>query len=151
MSSAVHPVLQSLAIELSQRDGSVLVRAADGRESVRQFASGRRDQDALLPAIDDATHSLDKQPSGFQLLAVDIGPGGFTGLRVSIATIQGIAEVSGADVVGIDGAIVAAASTPQVQDCDGDGPTLSLMCRFAFHNQDDKKCRSDWKPTLSEF
>jgi len=120
LSSAVHPVLQSLAIELSQRDGSVLVRAADGRESVRQFASGRRDQDALLPAIDDATHSLDIQPSGFQLLAVDIGPGGFTGLRVSIATIQGIAEVSGADVVGIDGAIVAAASTPHAQDCDGE-------------------------------
>ena len=120
MSTAGQSVLQSLAIELSQREGSVLVRASDGREELREFASGRRDQDALLPAIDDATRALDIRPSDFQLLAVDIGPGGFTGLRVSIATIQGIAEVSGADVVGVDGAIVAAASTPKVHDCNGE-------------------------------
>lgn len=111
--------LPALAIELSQREGSICVRGEDGREEVRRFAAGNRERDELLPAIDSAVAAIGCRGRDLKLLACDIGPGGFTGLRVSIATVQGIAEVSGASVVGVDGGVVAAQSTPAASDADG--------------------------------
>ena len=112
--------LPALAVELSQRSGSVLARTEDGREAERRFSAGRRDEDALLPAIDAVLHELAIPVRSLRLLAVNIGPGGFTGLRVSTATIQGIAEVAGANVVGVPGAVVAAAGTPELAAVSGD-------------------------------
>ena len=114
------PHLPALAVELSQRSGSVLARTADGREAERSFSGGRREEDALLPAIDEVMRELEMPAMNLKLLAVNIGPGGFTGLRVSTATIQGIAEVSGASVVGVPGAVVAAAGTPGVVSESGE-------------------------------
>lgn len=110
----------SLGIELSQRQGMVCARNADGKEETRTFPAGNRDHDELLPAIDDVVKSIGATPRELGLIGVDIGPGGFTGLRVSIATAQGIAEISGACVVGVDGATVAAASTPVAAEAEGD-------------------------------
>lgn len=112
--------LPALAIELSQHEGSVVARNTDGREEVRTFAAGRRDRDALLPAIDETIEALGIGPNDLELIGVDIGPGGFTGLRISIATAQAIAEVTGAALVGVGGAVVAAAGTPETQDASGE-------------------------------
>jgi tRNA threonylcarbamoyladenosine biosynthesis protein TsaB len=95
-------------------------RTADGREECRSFSTGNRSRDELLPAIDDVVRTLGIAPRDFSLLGVDIGPGGFTGLRVSIATVQGIAEISGATVVGVEGATIAAASTPAARAANGE-------------------------------
>ena len=107
-----------LAIELSQRGGSVMVRSADGHEASEEFPAGRRDRDSLLPAIDRVVKKIGLAPDRLDVLAVNIGPGGFTGLRISIATIQGIAEMSQARVVGVPGAVVAAAATLDAQSID---------------------------------
>ena len=110
----------SLGIELSQRQGMVCARNAEGKEETRTFPAGNRDRDELLPAIDDVMKSIGATPCDLGLIGVDIGPGGFTGLRVSIATAQGIAEISGACVVGVEGATVAVASTPVAAEAGGD-------------------------------
>ena len=115
----------ALAIELSQRQGMVCGRSAEGREECRSFSTGNRTRDELLPAIDDVARTLGFAPRDLALLGVDIGPGGFTGLRVSIATVQGIAEISGAAVVGVKGAMIAAASTPAA--CQANGEVLVLL------------------------
>lgn len=109
-----------LAIELSQRGGSVMVRSTDGHEASEEFPAGRRDQDSLLPAIDRVVEKIGLAPAQLDVLAVNIGPGGFTGLRISIATIQGIAEMSQARIVGVPGAVVAAAATLDSQSVDGE-------------------------------
>ena len=65
------------------RDGSIVVeRAGDGSRT-----HGERLPRELMAVLDDARvdlHAIDR-------FAVSIGPGSFTGLRVGIATIQGLA------------------------------------------------------------
>jgi tRNA threonylcarbamoyladenosine biosynthesis protein TsaB len=97
-----------------------MVRSTDGHEASEEFPAGRRDQDSLLPAIDRVVEKIGLAPAQLDVLAVNIGPGGFTGLRISIATIQGIAEMSEAQIVGVPGAVVAAAATPDSQSIDGE-------------------------------
>lgn len=100
-----------LALELSQRQGGVAVVDADGEAHVRMVAGGRRDRDDFLPAIESACTSAGIRVRELRSVAVDLGPGGFTGLRVSIAAAQAIAETAGATVIGVPGADVAIAST----------------------------------------
>ena len=100
-----------LALELSQRQGGVAVIDADGVEHVRMVAGGRRDRDDFLPAIDSVCSGAGIRPRDLKSVAVDLGPGGFTGLRVSIAAAQAIAETAGAMVIGVPAADVAIAST----------------------------------------
>ena len=100
-----------LGIELSQREGGVAVVGPGGRVHARSVSGGRRDRDELLPAIEDALSEAGGSTRDLKLVVVDIGPGGFTGLRISIATGQAIAEAMGVSVMGIPGADVAVATS----------------------------------------
>jgi tRNA threonylcarbamoyladenosine biosynthesis protein TsaB len=64
------------------RDGRAFERAGDGTRT-----HGERLPRELMRVLDDAATPLD----AVDLFAVAIGPGSFTGLRVGIATIQGLA------------------------------------------------------------
>ena len=110
---SVEPVIERplLALELSQREGGVALLDADGNTHVRMVAGGRRDRDDFLPAIESACIAAGIRARDLRSVAVDLGPGGFTGLRVSIAAAQAIAETAGATVIGVPGADVAVAST----------------------------------------
>ncbi|MCP4835832.1 MAG: tRNA (adenosine(37)-N6)-threonylcarbamoyltransferase complex dimerization subunit type 1 TsaB [Phycisphaera sp.] len=105
-----------LAIELSQRSGGVAVVDEAGHESVVPVTGGRREKDELLPAVREALESANVLARDLATVAVDVGPGGFTGLRISIAAAQALAEVSGGVIVGVPGAEVAVASTPACLD-----------------------------------
>lgn len=103
-----------LAIELSQRTGGVAVVDAAGAIHTIEVAGGRRERDDLAPAVAAALAAAEVAPSSLGAVAVDVGPGGFTGLRISIALGQAIAEAVGATVIAVPGALVAAASTPEL-------------------------------------
>ena len=105
-----------LAIELSQRLGGVAVARGGLVLARREVVGGRRDRDELLPAIAEVLDEGSVAARELEVVAVDVGPGGFSGLRVSITAAQALAEVSGAAVVGVPGAEVAVGST-----IDGDG------------------------------
>ncbi|MCZ6580181.1 MAG: tRNA (adenosine(37)-N6)-threonylcarbamoyltransferase complex dimerization subunit type 1 TsaB [Nitrospirae bacterium] len=69
---------------------------------------GRADHNAsgshtrsLIPTIKMLLKSLGIQLSDFQGLAVSIGPGSFTGLRVGLATLIGFRLVTGAPLVAV--------------------------------------------------
>ncbi len=104
--------LPMLAIELSQRAGGAAVRHADGTTRVAEFEGGRRDRDDVLPGIESVLADAGIQAASLAAVAVDVGPGGFTGLRISIAAGQAIAEVASAVVIAVPAALVAAGSTP---------------------------------------
>jgi tRNA threonylcarbamoyladenosine biosynthesis protein TsaB len=55
----------------------------------------------LLPMLDAALCAAGLRLSDLQLLAVSIGPGSFTGLRISLSVAKGLALASGLPLVGV--------------------------------------------------
>lgn len=102
-----------LAIECSSRHGSVAIRDRSGRIRVEEVPQGGRESEPLLPAIDRLLRDAGLPRSGLRAIAVSVGPGGFTGLRVSTAAAKGIAEALDARTVSVPSAAVAAESLRQ--------------------------------------
>lgn len=66
-----------------------------------------RHDDALLPAIDRLFTSAGAARSELGRIAVSIGPGGYSAIRIAVATARMIAEVTGAACVPVESAVVA--------------------------------------------
>jgi len=106
----------TLAIETSQRLGEVAVRDHGGEIHVEPLATSQRHDDDLLPAIDRLFARLNLKPADLKptdlkeggAVAVSIGPGGFTGLRIAISTAKMFAETLGVKLIGVPSAVVAA-------------------------------------------
>ncbi len=103
-----HPIL--LALETSQRTGGVAVRDPQGRAHAEPLSQSLRHDDELLPAIDRLYTRLGLEPRQTRAVGVSIGPGGFTGLRIAVATAKMLAETLGVDLVAVPSALVAAGS-----------------------------------------
>ena len=100
-----------LAIESSQREMAVAMRGCDGAVHVEHARGDPRESDQLLPAIDRLVRRAGWTPASLAAVAVSSGPGGFTGLRVSIATAKGICEARGIPAIDVPTALVAAHAT----------------------------------------
>jgi tRNA threonylcarbamoyladenosine biosynthesis protein TsaB len=61
----------------------------------------RHHTETLLPALDQLFSLTAYTPSEVDLLACTIGPGSFTGLRIGVSTIKGLALAMARPVVGI--------------------------------------------------
>lgn len=67
-----------------------------------------RHDEALLPAIDRACRRVGVTPRSIARVAVSIGPGGFSSVRVAVATAQMICEAAGAQPVPVPTALAVA-------------------------------------------
>lgn len=78
--------------------------------SITENASApkQRNEDRLMLAVDEATKAAGLSPRQIKRIAVSIGPGGFTSVRLAVTTAKCIAEVTGAACVGVPTALVAA-------------------------------------------
>jgi tRNA threonylcarbamoyl adenosine modification protein YeaZ len=110
-----------LAIEASQRTGGVAVRDDRGESHAEPISPAARFDDDLLSAIDRLFVRVGLEPRRTEVIGVSIGPGGFTGLRISVSTAKMLAEVLGAEVVAVPSALVAAESH------EGAGPILVAL------------------------
>jgi tRNA threonylcarbamoyladenosine biosynthesis protein TsaB len=97
-----------LAIEASQRELSVAVRARDCSIAVERGEGDPRESDQLMPAIDRLMARAGWVPRDISAVAVSTGPGGFTSLRISIATAKGICEALSVPAIDVPSAMVAA-------------------------------------------
>lgn len=80
-----------LALETSSKDCSVALVAA-GQVLAEQALPGMRNSVATtLPAIQSLLAIQNMTVSQLDAIAVSVGPGSFTGLRVGVATAQGLA------------------------------------------------------------
>lgn len=116
-----------LAIEMSQRTGSVALRAQPGaalREHVVPPADDLHDN--LLAVIDAICREGGVAPGDLHALLVSTGPGGFTGLRVACATAKAIADATGAAVVAVPSALVAARALA-AEGVLGDGTAMVAL------------------------
>ena len=78
------------------RDGSVVEVRDDPEPGARPAHAGR-----LLAAAEEALAQAGVGWEALDRLAVGIGPGGFTGLRIGIATARALAQGRGLPVVGV--------------------------------------------------
>ena len=104
-----------LAIETSWSSGTVA--AAEGERCLGQteLSAQHRTAQSLAPAIAAQLAAAGWQPGDVQLVAVTVGPGSFTGLRIAVTTAKTFAYAVGAEVVGLNTLEVIAAQAPADQ------------------------------------
>jgi tRNA threonylcarbamoyladenosine biosynthesis protein TsaB len=101
-----------LAIEASGMGGEVAL-LEEGKVVLEQpLAAEQRTAQSLAPGIRAALDLAGWQPKDVQLVAVTIGPGSFTGLRVGVTTAKTVAYATGCAMLGIDTLAVIAAQAP---------------------------------------
>ena len=101
-----------LAIETASPDVSVALHDGTRVIASQSLSIGSRHAEALLPAISHLLDQCGQSLSGLTHLAVDRGPGLFTGLRVGLATARALAfsldiplvGVSSLEAIAVDGA-----------------------------------------------
>jgi tRNA threonylcarbamoyladenosine biosynthesis protein TsaB len=84
------------AVGLMLADGSVREERDDPAAGERPGHSTR-----LLALAHDLLADVDLDWRDVERIAVGVGPGTFTGLRIGVATAQGLAQSSGAGLVGV--------------------------------------------------
>ncbi len=90
-----------IAITTSTRQGSVAVVKENSSPLERTFTRETEHGRGLAPALRDMLSESNLAPCAVGLVAVDIGPGSYTGLRVGIATAQMLAFTSNARLLGV--------------------------------------------------
>jgi len=84
-----------VSADTSTQAGSVALRNNRGNIVEKPLAEGRPHSETLLPAIDALLSDCGVNRTDVTGLAVGIGPGAFTGLRVGLATFKGWATAAG--------------------------------------------------------
>jgi len=100
----------AVAIETATETVGVAVRTPDGLQAEFALTGRRRHVETLTPALDHLLAQLDLTPRDLSLVAVDVGPGLFTGLRVGVAAAKGLGQALGVGVVGVSSLDVLAAA-----------------------------------------
>src|SRR5262245_19854090 len=90
-----------LALDTTTRAGSVALVDDDRVVDERRGDETRTHAERLPHELLDVANAHDVALAAIDLFAVASGPGSFTGLRIGIATIQGLALVARRRVVGI--------------------------------------------------
>ena len=89
-----------LAIETATETVGVAVRTDAGAQAELTLTGRRRHVETLAPAIEHLCSGVGLALGDLDVVAVDIGPGLFTGLRVGVATAKGLAQALGIGVIG---------------------------------------------------
>jgi tRNA threonylcarbamoyladenosine biosynthesis protein TsaB len=94
--------LRVLALDTTSPRGSVaLLEGEDSRGEIG-LSTEKGHSRWLLPAIDFLLRELGLRASDLNAYAVAAGPGSFTGIRVGISTVQGLALASPRPCLGLD-------------------------------------------------
>jgi len=90
-----------LGIESSTQQVGVAIGGHEGVLALFETARGRRHVETLAPAIRFVCAQARIDLSEISVVAVDVGPGLFTGLRVGVATAKALAHALRVPMIGI--------------------------------------------------
>lgn len=93
--------MKILAIETATADQSVAIMDGDRVLAVSEQSEPNSHAKWLVPAIDRVLSECRLSLSDLDGLALSIGPGSFTGLRVGLATLLGFRSVTGLPVAAV--------------------------------------------------
>jgi tRNA threonylcarbamoyladenosine biosynthesis protein TsaB len=90
-----------LGIETATERVSVAIGGHEGVLAMFEVTRGRRHAETLTPAIDFVCRQADVTLDEISVVAVDVGPGLFTGMRVGLASAKAIAQALRVPMIGI--------------------------------------------------
>jgi len=90
-----------LAVDTATPCGSLAVAGPGGVVGEVRLVAGGGHSGWVLPAAQALLVGLGLEAGALDLFAVTIGPGSFTGLRVGLGSVQGLALASGRPCVGL--------------------------------------------------
>ena len=92
-----------LAIDTSSRFGGVAIADADGIVvDARLWRTGMNHTAQLMPAVADALRATGLSVTDLDGVAVALGPGPFSALRVGVSAAKGLAMAANRPIIGID-------------------------------------------------
>lgn len=91
----------TLAIECATKTASVALLAAEEVIGEIYIGVGRHHAEVLLPALESLLALTGMTVKDVDLLACTTGPGSFTGVRIGIGTVKGVALAAGKPIVGV--------------------------------------------------
>lgn len=94
--------MPALALDTATEDLSLAVSRPGGDAAERIVTAGRRHLELLLPEVEALLREEGLGMRDIDCLAVGIGPGTFSGLRVGIATARGLAQALEVPLYGGD-------------------------------------------------
>ncbi len=90
-----------LGIETATEQVSVAIGGHEGVLGMFEVCRGRRHAETLVPAIEFLCRQADIELKEIGLVAVDVGPGLFTGMRVGLATGKALAQALRLPMIGM--------------------------------------------------
>ncbi len=87
------------------RDGEILAR--------RYTPMSRGHAEALMPMVEEVLEQAGTSYAALDLLAVTVGPGGFTGVRIGLAAARGIALAGALPALGVNSLEILAHGVPE--------------------------------------
>ncbi|HEV8338273.1 MAG TPA: tRNA (adenosine(37)-N6)-threonylcarbamoyltransferase complex dimerization subunit type 1 TsaB [bacterium] len=93
--------MRVLGFETATPYGSVAVVGTEGLRAEMTALVPMRHLEWLMPAVEHLLTEAEIRREEIEGLAVSVGPGGFTGLRIAIATAAAWARAAGIPVIGI--------------------------------------------------
>lgn len=90
-----------LGIETATEQVSVAIGGHEGVLGLFEVRKGRRHAETLVPAIEFLCRQTDVDLKELGAIAVDVGPGLFTGMRVGLATAKAMAQALRIPVIGL--------------------------------------------------
>lgn len=109
--------MRILALETSGRDATLAALEGHASEDARPLAElavvgPERTAQFLAPRTQELLRKVGWQPRDVELVAVAVGPGSFTGLRIGVTTAKTLAYAVGAQVIGVNTLATIAAQAP---------------------------------------
>lgn len=93
--------MRVLGIETSGERGGVALLEEDRVLAARSFGAGMIHGRRIAPTLQAMLQDLELTPEGIDLVACDIGPGSYTGLRVGLAAAKGLAFALERPLIGV--------------------------------------------------
>ena len=83
--------MKILAIDSCMNTSTVAILEDENLVALYTVNTENTHSETLLPMIRDALSSADVKPEDIDAYAVSYGPGSFTGVRIGVATVKGLA------------------------------------------------------------
>ncbi len=110
-----------LAVDTATERASWALVRGEALLGERAVERGRPTAESLLPALDALLADLGVALAAVEGFAVSIGPGSFTGLRIGVATVKGLAFGTGRRAIGVPTLAALARMAP------AGGPVVALL------------------------